>query len=182
MKIWYCGLEPYISRYTLQLKDWTFAEYKRLGVDYVDVPGSFPEGESKDQIKIGQALDAHTRPYFAMSQIQWLIERLRNGEISSKDWIYFEDMFHPGIESLFYILALNPVHRPFIGMKNQAQTIDPDDFTNYTGMAPWMREYEQMVLNAVDCIFVNAPEMVNFAVAAGWRKKVALALVGHIQR
>lgn len=179
MRIWYVGLERYESRYTLQLTDWTTVELKRLGVETVNVGGSrlIP---THQKIEIGQALDAHGRPYFAMSQIIWLIERLYNGEIHSSDWIYFEDMFHPGIESLFYILDQIPENkRPFIGMKNQANTIDPDDFTNYLGMAPWMREYEQMVINGIDCLFVNSPEMVNFAVAAGWREKVDIAVVGH---
>jgi glycosyltransferase involved in cell wall biosynthesis len=181
MKVWYVGLEPYVSRYTLQLKDWTIAEFNRLGVEYVDVPGKFPDSiHRQDHIKIGQALDAHVRPYFAMSQIQYLVESLYCGTVRRDDWIYFEDMFHPGIESLFYVLSFMPQkNRPRIGMKNQAQTIDPDDFTNYTGMAPWMREYEQMVLNGIDCLFINSPEMINFAVAAGWREKVDMALVGH---
>ena len=96
------GLEPYEGRYTLQLQDWTERVFKKRGIDYVIVPGTTID-DSK-AISVGQVLDAHGRSYFGMSQIMNLVQMMRNGEVTNKDIVLFEDMFQPDMESRPYIL------------------------------------------------------------------------------
>lgn len=167
MKIWYVPLEPYESRYTWQLRDWTIAEFVRLEQPYVEIQGKLI---FDGKINTGQVLDVHTRCFWALEQIQELIIALRYNELSKDDFILFEDMFHPGIESLAYIFnqQFNNKPRPKIGVRCLAQTIDPDDFTHYTNMSEWMRHYEKMVNVFVDLIFVASQEMIPFMTAAGW--------------
>ena len=142
-KLWYMGLEPYKARYTLQLTEWNTRVFDRRGINYEIVSG---ETLSNDQaIVTGQVLDAHGRTYFGMSQLMNLVRKMKAGEVTSEDVIYFEDMFQPGIESLPYILNQVPSHlRPRIFVRCLAQSIDPDDFVHVWGMSKWMGLYEKI--------------------------------------
>lgn len=175
-KLFYVPLEPYESRYTHQLENWSTAQFKALlreGQELVVVRGR----PISAKVNIGQVLDAIGRPYFAMSQIQAILKMIENVEIGDQDFILFEDMFHPGIESLAYVFsqlryARQDFRIPKIGMRCLAQTIDPDDFVHYTGMTSWMRHYEKMVNEFVDCLFVASTEMLGYIKAAGWQVPV----------
>lgn len=166
-KLFYMGLEPYKARYTLQLTDWNKKVFDRRGYDYVIVPG---DTLTTDQnIVTGQVLDAHGRSYFGMSQMMNLVKMMKEGEVSSRDVIYFEDMFQPGIESLPYILQQVPENlRPKIFVRCLAQTIDPDDFVHVWGMEKWMSKYEHMVNEFVDGVLASSEEMVAHMKIAGW--------------
>ena len=170
-KLWYMGLEPYKARYTLQLQDWNEAVFKQRGIDYEIVTG---ETLSNDQaIVTGQVLDAHGRTYFGMSQLMNLIRRMKAGEVTREDVIYFEDMFQPGIESLPYILdQIDPAHRPRIAVRCLAQSIDPDDFVHVWGMQKWMGLYEKMVDSFVDIVLASNEEMVMHMKIAGWEAPI----------
>ena len=162
------GLEPYEGRYTLQLQDWSERVYKRRGIDYVVVPGQTIDNTKS--ISVGQVLDAHGRSYFGMSQLMNLVQMMRNGEVTSEDAIFFEDMFQPGMESLPYILCQVPEkHRPKIYLRCLAQAIDPDDFVHVWGMSKWMSLYEQMC-NAIPNVNILATneEMVAHMRIANW--------------
>jgi len=170
-KLWYMGLEPYKARYTLQLQEWNRAVFEQRGVDYEIVPG---ETLSNDQaIVTGQVLDAHGRTYFGMSQLMNLVRKMKAGEVTSEDVVYFEDMFQPGIESLPYIMQQCPANmRPRIAVRCLAQTIDPDDFVHVWGMQEWMRHYEKMVDSFADIILATNEEMAMHMKVAGWRGKI----------
>ena len=170
-KLYYMGLEPYKARYTLQLTDWNETVFKRRGIDYVIVPG---ETLSTDQeIVTGQVLDAHGRSYFAMSQMMNLVKMMREGEVTSDDVIYFEDMFQPGIESLPYIMDQVPANmRPRVFVRCLAQTIDPDDFVHVWGMQKWMMKYEKMLDQFVDGFLASNEEMVAHMKIAGWTSPI----------
>ena len=143
-KLYYMGLESYEARYTLQLTEWNKRVFDRRGLDVVYVPGTTID--NTQSISVGQVLDAHGRSYFSMSQMMNLVQLMRNGEVTSEDVIYFEDMFQPGIESLPYILdQVDPSLRPRIFVRCLAQAIDPDDFVHVWGMSKWMGLYEKMV-------------------------------------
>jgi hypothetical protein len=165
------GLEPYKARYTLQLQEWNRAVFERRGINYEIVPG---ETLSNDQaIVTGQVLDAHGRTYFGMSQLMNLVRKMKAGEVSNDDVIYFEDMFQPGIESLPYILdQIDPAHRPRIAVRCLAQTIDPDDFVHVWGMQEWMGHYEKMVDSFADIVLATNEEMVMHMKVAGWKAPV----------
>ena len=166
-KLWYMGLEPYKARYTLQLQEWNRAVFERRGIDYEIVTG---ETLSNDQaIVTGQVLDAHGRTYFGLSQLMNLVRKMKQGEVTNEDVIYFEDMFQPGIESLPYIMdQIDPAHRPRIAVRCLAQSIDPDDFVHVWGMQKWMALYEKMVDSFADIILASNEEMAMHMKVAGW--------------
>jgi hypothetical protein len=170
-KLWYMGLEPYKARYTLQLQEWNRAVFERRGINYEIVEG---ETLSNDQaIVTGQVLDAHGRTYFGMSQLMNLVRKMKTGEVTSEDVVYFEDMFQPGIESLPYIMQqCDPDMRPRIAVRCLAQSIDPDDFVHVWGMQEWMGHYEKMVDSFADIVLASNEEMVMHMKVAGWRAPV----------
>ena len=170
-KLWYMGLEPYKARYTLQLQDWNEAVFKRRGIDYEIVTG---ETLGNDQaIVTGQVLDAHGRTYFGMSQLMNLVKKMKQGEVTNEDVVYFEDMFQPGIESLPYIMDQIPqAHRPRIAVRCLAQSIDPDDFVHVWGMQKWMGLYEKMVDSFADITLASNEEMAMHMKIAGWESPI----------
>ena len=166
-KLFYMGLESYESRYTLQLTEWNRRVFDRRGLDVVYVPGTTID--NSQSISVGQVLDAHGRSYFSMSQMMNLVQMMKNGEVTSDDIIYFEDMFQPGIESLPYIMDQIPADmRPRVFVRCLAQAIDPDDFVHVWGMAQWMSTYEKMVNHFVSGVLATNEEMVAHMRIAGW--------------
>jgi hypothetical protein len=170
-KLFYMGLESYEARYTLQLTEWNLRVFERRGINYVIVPGKTID--NTQSISVGQVLDAHGRSYFGMSQMMNLVQLMRNGEVTSEDVIYFEDMFQPGIESLPYIMDQVPAgQRPRVFVRCLAQAIDPDDFVHVWGMAEWMSTYEKMVNCFADGILATNEEMVAHMRIAGWKAPI----------
>jgi glycosyltransferase involved in cell wall biosynthesis len=172
MEIFYMGLEPYEGRYTLQLQDWTERAYKKRRIDYTIVPGTTIDDTKA--ISVGQVLDAHGRSYFGMSQMMNLVQMMRNGRVTSKDIVFFEDMFQPGMESLPYILnQVEEKHRPKIYLRCLAQAVDPDDFVHVWGMSKWMSLYEQLC-NEIPNVHILATneEMVAHMRIANWRAPI----------
>jgi hypothetical protein len=172
MKIFYMGLEPYEGRYTLQLTDWSERAFKKRGIEYVVVPGTTIDNSKA--IVTGQVLDAHGRSYFGMSQLMNLVKMMKNGEITSDDAIFFEDMFQPGMEALPYILQQSPEnYRPKIFLRCLAQAVDPDDFVHVWGMSKWMSLYEEMC-NEIPNVHILATneEMVAHMRIANWRAPI----------
>jgi len=170
-KLYYMGLESYEARYTLQLTEWNRRVFERRGLDVVYVPGTTID--NSQAISVGQVLDAHGRSYFSMSQMMNLVQLMKNGEITSEDVVYFEDMFQPGMESLPYILDQIPAdQRPRVYVRCLAQSIDPDDFVHVWGMARWMGLYEQMVNEFVTGVLATNEEMVAHMRIAGWRAPI----------
>ena len=173
--LYYVGLEAYESRYTLQLTEWNKIEMRRIpglltkGIHFIEIKGLAEPANKVNKIKVGAVLDAFGRPKYAMAQIANLLDVLASGKAQSSDVIFFEDMFHPGIEALAYAMAQMPSsQRPKVVVRCLAQTIDPDDFVHYTGMFDWMRKYEEMVLGFVDAILVASHEMASHFTIAGW--------------
>jgi hypothetical protein len=163
--LWYVGLESLESRYTLQLTEWNKRVLDQMKVKYKIVPGV--EIDNSKAINVGQVLDAHGRPYYALSQIQFLVQGMREGKITKNDTIFFEDMFHPGFEALPYIFNQQG-WRPKVFVRCLAQTVDPDDFVHAARMTEWMRKFEQMVNACVDAVLIASHEMASFCTAAGW--------------
>lgn len=175
MRIFYCGLEEYEERYTLQLTEWNKRVFNHRGLDVVYVPGETLDNSKK--IVVGQVLDAHGRSYFAMSQMMNLVRMMQQGEVTSSDVVYFEDMFQPGFESLGYIINQIPENlRPRIFVRCLAQTIDPDDFVHVWGMQKWMSDYERMVNEIVSiskgAVLASNEEMVAHMKVAGWTANI----------
>lgn len=166
-KLFYVGLERLKERYTYQLANWMLKAFERRGIDYVVVPGQ--EIDNTEAIHVGQVLDAHGRSFFAMSQMMNLVQMMRNGDVTSEDVIYFEDMFHPGFESLPYIMNQTPPDtRPKVWLRCLAQSIDPDDFIHVWGMRDWMAGYERIVNETATGLLATTEEMIPNMKIAGW--------------
>tara|TARA_B100001057_G_scaffold425644_1_gene449235 strand:- start:2181 stop:3197 length:1017 start_codon:yes stop_codon:yes gene_type:complete len=102
-----------------------------------------------------------------------LVQKMKNGEITSDDVIFYEDMFTPGLECLPYIMDQSPEeYRPKVFLRFLAQTTDPDDFLIREGMFDWMRRYEQMVDEFVTGIIVASEEFVAHLRTAGFKKPI----------
>jgi hypothetical protein len=161
------GLEPYEGRYTLQLQQWSEAAFKRRGIDYEVVQGDILD--SSKSIVTGQVLDAHGRSYYSLTQMANLVKKMKAGEITMEDTIFFEDMFTPGIEALPYIIDQLPYeYHPRIFVRCLAQTIDPDDFLHVWDMQEWMAHYEKMTNTFVTGVLASNEEMVAHMKIAGW--------------
>lgn len=170
-KLFYMGLESYEARYTLQLQDWNEREFKKHGIDYEIIKGE--ELDNSKAIVTGSVLDAHGRSYYSLSQTMNLVQKMKNGEITSDDVIFYEDMFTPGLECLPYIMDQSPPeYRPKVFLRFLAQTTDPDDFLIREGMFDWMRRYEQMVDEFVTGIIVASEEFVAHLRTAGFKKPI----------
>ena len=165
------GLESYEARYTLQLQDWNERVFKERGVDYEIVTGD--ELDNSKAIVTGSVLDAHGRTYYSLSQTMNLIQMMKNGDVTSDDVIFYEDMFTPGLECLPYIMDQSPKEfRPKVYLRFLAQSVDPDDFIVREGMLGWMRKYEEMVDEFVDGIFVASEEFVSHLRIAGFKAPI----------
>lgn len=165
-KLYYMGLESYEARYTLQLQDWNEQVFQLNGIDYEVITGE--ELDNSKAIVTGSVLDAHGRSYYSLSQTMNLIQKMKNGEITKDDVIFYEDMFTPGLECLPYIMDQSPPeYRPRVYVRFLAQTVDPDDFLVREGMFKWMRRYEQMVDEFVTGICVASEEFVAHLRIAG---------------
>jgi hypothetical protein len=170
-KLFYMGLESYEARYTLQLQEWNERVFKEHGIDYEIIKGE--ELDNSKAIVTGSVLDAHGRSYYSLSQTMNLVQKMKNGEITSDDVIFYEDMFTPGLECLPYIMDQSPPeYRPKVYLRFLAQTTDPDDFLIREGMFDWMRRYEQMVDEFVDGICVASEEFVAHLRTAGFKKPI----------
>ena len=166
-KLWYCGLEPYEGRYTLQLQQWSEAVFKRRGINYEVIHGELLD--TSKSIVTGQVLDAHGRSYYSLTQMAKLVAKMKAGEITWEDTIFFEDMFTPGMEALPYIMDQTTTEfRPQIWVRCLAQTIDPDDFLHVWDMQDWMRNYEHMINHFVTGVLASNEEMVAHMKIAGW--------------
>jgi hypothetical protein len=165
------GLESYEARYTLQLQEWNERVFKEHGIDYEIIEGE--ELDNSKAIVTGSVLDAHGRSYYSLSQTMNLVQKMKNGEITSDDVIFYEDMFTPGLECLPYIMDQSPPeYRPKVFLRFLAQTTDPDDFLIREGMFDWMRRYEQMVDEFVTGICVASEEFVAHLRTAGFKKPI----------
>jgi hypothetical protein len=170
-KLFYMGLESYEARYTLQLQDWNERVFNFRGVDYEVITGD--ELDNSKAIVTGSVLDAHGRTYYSLSQTMTLIQMMKNGELTSDDVIFYEDMFTPGLECLPYIMDQSPPEfRPKVYLRFLAQTTDPDDFLIREGMFGWMRKYEEMVDEFVDGICVASEEFVAHLRIAGLKAPI----------
>lgn len=151
--IWYFGLEPIKARYTEQLsKRWipsAFEKYKNR-VNFIPLDGTYDKSE---QIKVGSVLDACGRGMYAMSQCQKFLSHLSSGEVQTGDALYFQDFWHPGIESIFYALDLYGIKVDIYSMLH-AQSVDEYDFTYQ--MREWMKPIEIGISKKMSGIFVGS--------------------------
>ena len=175
-KLFYLPLEPYAERYTalMSKKDgWTETWFKKFNINFIRIDGNSLSGSGT--IKAGVVLDACGRNYYAMSQLNKLIEMINNGEVGNDDVIYTEDFWHPGIESLFYIRHLMGLSFK-IGTFIHAQSVDDTDFA--WDMKEWMRPIETGFGNQYDFIFTCSDILRRLCIEAGIARENNIFTVG----
>jgi glycosyltransferase involved in cell wall biosynthesis len=159
MRIHYFPLERYQERYTEMLDTWVLNvltpkhEVRRYGHAVMQ------------RIECGRVLDGTKRVSYCAEQVQQFMDALRQGQVRDMDVLWFDDMFTPGIEGIFYALHMHGI-RPRIWTRCWAQTPDIYDFT--FSMQAWMRHYEHMVCEQVEHVFVACQEHKDLCVVAGW--------------
>lgn len=147
--LFYVPIEPYETRYTA---DWvgdyekTFEQYN---VKYTTVFGA----NSSTTVTPGGVLDACGTHLYKFHQLQSLIAKIKSGNITDKDIIFFADLWFPGIESLFYIRSMLNLKFKICGIFH-AGTYDFADFTYRTGMRKWGKHLEACWFSDIDAIFV----------------------------
>jgi len=177
----YVGLEPYEERYTAQMSSkggWFDRAFNRMRDEKnrQDIALLKARGKSRrDKVRTGKVLDAHGRCVFAMEQTTDIIQMAEDGLIRDGDVIYFEDMFHPGFESLPYVFHLQGV-KPRIFARCHAQSIDVHDFTY--PMKDWIRHFERGITAACEKIFMASDCHIDTAVGLGMGPREKFVKVG----
>lgn len=170
--LFYCPLESYPERYTFQMSrpvdGWIEAALNKHQIKYVRLDAD----ETTANIEAGSVLDVQRRSHHCLSQAAKVVDTFAGyGTMTGSDVLYFEDMWHPGIESLVYAAGVMKLPLPKIYTYCWAQSVDRHDFTHT--MQLWMRHYEKMIGSFVTGIFVATPlikELLFTAGIADWDK------------
>lgn len=177
MRIFYLPLEPYKSRYTVQLSRARTGWFERrlidLGVDYVRVEGSKLSDDAT--IKAGVVLDACGRSYWSLTQIANLVNLINVGEVCDGDAVYLEDFWTPGFESLPYIRHLLGIDFRMYTLFH-AQSVDTYDFTY--PMRSWLRDFERGEAKELNGIFVTNTILKHLIEAAMLEPKDGIYVTG----
>lgn len=177
MKIFYFPLEPYKERYTIQLSaaktGWLESRWIENKIPYERVEGQ----PLKDHcnIDIGSVLDANNRGYWACSQIMSFLSLLNTSIVTSKDVLYFDDFWHPGISALPYSFHLTGINPKMFAMLH-AQSVDIHDFTY--PMRHWMRHFEKGIASILSGIFVTSTCLYDLCLYEGIGTKKNLHIAG----
>lgn len=166
--LYYVPLEQIPERYTYQLSKpvdgWmekNFREAAQIGpTGYKRIDGI----ETVNSIKVGQVLDAVGRSVHCFKQTTHILELMQAGQIRSDDILYFDDFWHPGIESIAYLGDQIGV-RPKMFSYLWAQSVDEFDFTYK--MLPWIRHFEKGIASLMTGIFVCSPVLQDLVVKQG---------------
>lgn len=176
--LYYVPLESYKERYTCQLSapkvGWLERNWIESGIEYKRINGT--DYDTKN-IKTGVVLDAVRRSRFAMSQIDTVLLLADSGVITNEDVFYFDDFWHPGIESLayaFHVLGIKPKMYGFC----YAQSVDEFDFTY--PMRDWIRHFERGIGRVLDGIFVANTLLKNLLVDASISSPDKIHVVGLV--
>jgi len=163
MKIWYLPLEAYQERYTETLHIYTARQMRDQGVDLAIVEAA----SGTTQIRDGRVLDASRRVITATEQVSVLAQAWDG--IRDDDWIWIDDMFHPGISGIAYLIELTG-KRPKVVVRNFAQSMDRFDFTATFG--DWIRDYELMVDKIADLVVCASDEHSDLMRVCGMRTRI----------
>lgn len=176
--LYYVPLESYKERYTMQWSapktGWLERNWIKEGIEYFRVEGVRALPQRK--IKVGCVLDGVGRSLHCYSQNEELLLLAEQGKITDNDIIYFDDFWHPGLESLpyaFHLLGIKPKMFAFL----HAQSVDEFDFTY--PMRSWMRFFEKGIGEVLNGIFVCGPCLRDLVVFGGIAAKEKVFVTGH---
>ena len=152
--LWYLPLEQLDERYTNALYDHTIDDLNEAGVNYEVVHGETLTTE----VETGQVLDAESRNYYAMSQVQKLLKKVKQGEVTDGDVVFNQDFWHIGMSSLQYLADIREWDINLYGFVC-AGSFEEWDFVNLQGMTPWAKHLESMWGEIYDGLFVANERM-----------------------
>ena len=141
-------IEPFEERYSMQWREWFDSAYAQYGVRHSTVGGD----KLTNKIETGSFLDVHGTNYYKAGQLQRLIHAIKTGTLRSGDWVFFHDLWFPGIEMLAYIRDGAGVDFKIAGCLH-AGSWDRHDFV-HKKMRRWAYSFEQMLMEIVDKVFV----------------------------
>lgn len=143
-------IESFESRYSTQWRKWFSNFYDQKAVKWYPVT---PKETLTRDIETGSFLDVHGTNYYKAEQLQLLIELLHLKEIKDGDWVFFHDLWFPGIEMLAYIRDASGVKFNIAGCLH-AGGWDPNDFISREMLTMWRHPFEEMLFGIADKIFV----------------------------
>lgn len=152
MRIFDVPIEPLEERYSSQWIKWFEDYYRKKGIEYIRILPT--ERLVKDEtISRGSFLDVFDTNHFKALQIAELIRMAHEGELGRKgDWVFFHDLWFPGIQALSYIR--DGAKLPFkIAGCFHAGTWDSYDFLSKMGMGKWAAAFEESICQIADIIF-----------------------------
>lgn len=147
--LYHIPIEPYETRYTADWIGQFETNFKKNKAPFKTILGTPTTTEIKD----GSVLDACGTHIYKFSQLLQIIKMIERGKVKDGDVFFFNDLWFPGIESLFYIRNITEIDFKIVGILH-AGTYDPADFTSRTGMRPWGKHIELGWLTGVDKIFL----------------------------
>lgn len=150
MKLINIPIEYLKERYSFDWGVWFPMIFEQQGMEFSTV---YPNGFQAERIKQGQFLDVVRTNAFKSQQTALMCNMVERGLITDDSVLFFHDLWHPGLTSLFYM-------RDGLGMKFRivgllhAGTYDRHDFLAQRGMDRWGEAQEECWFNEVDAIFV----------------------------
>ncbi len=178
--LYYCPLECYKERYTMQWSapktGWLERNWNEFGIDYRRID-SLSSLTPIDAVKHGVVLSPNIRTRHTFEQTIQLVDMLCAGTITDDDVIYFDDFWHPGIEALPYTCDQLGIH-PKLFAFCHAQSVDQYDFTYR--MRRWMRSFEIGIGHIMSGIFVNSDLLRTLLLDAGIGAESTVHVIGHI--
>jgi glycosyltransferase involved in cell wall biosynthesis len=125
--------------------------FSGLGVQFLTIHPNI--GGDINKISRGQFLDVVRTNEFKAHQIAWLLSLFDQEKIKANDVIFLQDLWYPGLESLFYVRDGLGIDFKIAGLLH-AGTYDPHDFLTQRGMERWARGIETAWWSEVDAVFV----------------------------
>ena len=151
MKLFIVPIESYEERYTEQWSRWIPEACKEIGITYEVV-----EGKSlTNKVEIGKVLDVYGTHYYKYTQLEQIVQYIKEDKIKDDDIIFFTDLWFPGIEGLQYIKDMTKKKFKITGILH-AGSYDRNDFTFKASMSYWARSIEQGWLDFFDKVFVGS--------------------------
>ena len=155
MKIWYVPLEKLEQRMYSQINIQMKESFTRFGIDYEEI---VPEYKANQIREGGWVMPAAGHCLFCAQQLALLLQNLVDGNIKDDDIIYFDDLWFPGLESLFYSKHLMKKHFAVYGFIH-AGSFTYADFVY--PMRSWARDLEKSWFKACDGVFVGTSQTKN---------------------
>ncbi len=180
--LFYCPLESYKERYTMQWSapktGWLERNWIKANIPYIRIDSTENSPYKEDAvIEAGLVLDTLKRNRHCCEQVNQLMALASTGIITDNDVIYFDDFWHFNIQALayhFHMLGIIPKMYAFC----HAQSVDEYDFTY--PMRHWMRDFEKGIGKILSGIFVNSNLLKQLLDEAWIGTYEKIHVIGHI--